>query len=94
MKVLPIKMPDDLYYDLKRASKASGVSMAQIIKSQLKKTLTRQQFTQQCPKVTKVEEKPAQMYGWMDEMVKNAYKGKGYHADKTDDELLYGNNPD
>lgn len=44
MKVLPIKLPDETYTNLKRLAKSQRTSMASIIRQNLPKTTKKQTF--------------------------------------------------
>ena len=80
MQVLPIKLPDELYQDLKTVSRETNTPMAKIIKDEIG------------PKIAKITKKIKQQQAKnsIEYMLNNPITGKNYLPNLTDDEILYG----
>jgi len=82
MKVLPLKLSDHLYQDLKYVSQRTNTPMAQIIRNYFEEPVTKQ--------AKKIKKKTSKKIGLYEFLSQNAYDGPIYNQDKTDDELVYG----
>ena len=82
MKMLPIKLPDELYYNLRLLAKQEGVSMAQIIREQIKPKIT-----QELPKLVQRINKTSNLIQYM---LMYPIQGKDYCPKLFDDQILYG----
>jgi hypothetical protein len=81
-KVLPIKLREQVYQDLKLVSKETDRSMAEIIRTHFVKPVLKQ--------ASQIRAKQGKSkLSLSQHLRKYAYKGRIYHQDKTDDELLY-----
>lgn len=81
-KVLPIKLREQVYQDLKLVSKETDRSMAEIIRTHFVKSVTKQ--------ASQIKDRQERSeLSLVQHFKKYAYRGKVYHQDKTDDELLY-----
>ncbi|MBU1085007.1 ribbon-helix-helix domain-containing protein [Patescibacteria group bacterium] len=83
MQVLPIKLPDDLYQDLKTVSRATNVPMAEFIRQSINKPLKAKLKTSQLKqqRLTK---------NFVEYMTNNTISKKDAYPNLTDDQLLYG----
>lgn len=75
MRLVPIKMPDDLYYDLSRFAEENDTTMSEVVR-----TGTRNQIAQNRHK--------RDVVNWMMEHI--IERGDDDFSHLTDDELLYG----
>lgn len=80
MKVLPIKLPDEMYQDLKLLSQTTNISMADFIRKEIKKPLK--------VKIKKINTKKKQDF--LEYMLQNPISGKDHMPGLTHDEILYG----
>ena len=85
MKVLPIKLPDEMYNDLKLLSQATNISMADFIRREIKKPLKVKIKT-----IKKKETKNQDPQDFLKYMLQNPISGKDHMPGLTHDEILYG----
>ncbi|MEO8581647.1 MAG: nucleotidyltransferase family protein [Patescibacteria group bacterium] len=84
MKVLPIKLPDEMYDDLKAVSVRDGMPMAQVIRDYLGTKIKKK------AKIFKKElRKQPKSFDFSQLGEKNVYTGPTYFDELTDDEILY-----
>lgn len=79
--IFPLKLSDALYADLKYVAKSEGIPVSVFVRSHLEPIIK---------KKLNVLRKPKKKMTFYEFAMENQYRGKIYHADKTDDELLYG----
>jgi len=82
MKVLPIKLPDEMYRDLKLLSQMTHVSMADFIRKEIKKPLK--------TRVKKINIRKKEKLDFLEYMLQNPISGKDHMPGLTHDEILYG----
>jgi len=83
MKVLPIKLPDEVYEDLRLIKKETRICMADFIRQQIKKPLK--------IKVKSIKkQKRKKKQNFLDYMLNNPITGKDHMPGLTHDEILYG----
>lgn len=87
MKVLPIKLPDEMYQDLKLLSQATNISMADFIREEIKKPL--KEKTKKI-KVQRKKRAKKKAFNPIEFMIKNASSAPDPYPGISDDELLYG----
>lgn len=87
MKVLPIKLPDEMYYDLKLLSQETKMSMADFIRLEIKKPLMEKTRNIKLKAKKKLKKKS---FDFIDFMIKNASSAPDPYPGVSDDELLYG----
>jgi len=87
MKVLPIKLPDEMYNDLKLLSQTTNISMADFIRKEINKPL-REKTNQIKVKIKKKSKKKS--FNPIEFMIKNASSAPDPYPGISDDELLYG----
>lgn len=83
MKVLPIKLSDELYNNLKQAAQYHRTSMAELIRMYISKPVKLTAGTMK--KRTKKRK-----LSFIEFATQHIYKGPVYNMNKTDDEILYG----
>lgn len=87
MKVLPIKLPDEMYRDLKFLSQATNIPMADFIREEIKKPLMEKTRNIKL----KAKKRPKKKsFNPIDFMIKNASSAPDPYPGISDDELLYG----
>ena len=79
MKVLPIKLPEEIYMNLKRLAKIQNTTMAHIIRKNLSRTIKKS-----------AQKNPHQKPTFLELIAKHQYTGPNYRPHETDDEILYG----
>ena len=84
MKVLPIKLPDEMYQDLKLLSQATNISMADFIRKEINKPLKVK------IKKMKIKKNRKKNFDFIEFMIKNASSVPDPYPGISDDELLYG----
>ena len=82
MKVLPIKLPEEMYQDLKLLSQATNISMADFIRGEIKKPLK--------VKIKTIKKKEVKNQDPLDYMLTHPISGKDHMPGLTHDEILYG----
>jgi len=87
MKVLPIKLPDEMYQNLKLLSRETHISMADFIRREIKKPLEKEVKKIMVKKKRTDKKKP---FDFIDFMIKNASSAPDPYPGISDDELLYG----
>lgn len=85
IKVLPLKLKDALYNDLKYVAAAQNTTMAALIRDHIEEPITRE-----AKKERAKQKKASKKKDLLDIILENQYDGPWYHQDKTDNELLYG----
>lgn len=86
-KVLPIRLTEEFYNDLKRVAKAKNTSMKQILLNYRQTDISSQAETLQLADAgTEKYSTKSNTYDYMRQFI---HQGQTYHDDKTDDELLY-----
>lgn len=92
-KVLPIRLSEEFYNDLKTVAKAKNTSMTKILTNYTQKDISAQaealQFADRGQ--TKYSTKPQTTSEYLNQFI---FTGKTYHNDKTYDEIAYGINLD
>jgi len=84
IKVLPIKLADALYQDLKYVAEKQHTSMAEIVRKHIEPV---QETAENLRKKHQQKSKPKDIFEDLKHLI---YTGPLYEADKTDDEILYG----
>ncbi len=87
MKVLPIKLPEEMYNDLKLLKKELNISMADFIREEIKKPLKKKVKKAKIKSKKKARKKD---FDFIDFMIKNASSAPDPYPGISDDELLYG----
>lgn len=87
MKVLPIKLPDELYNDLKLLKQVTDISMAEFIRQEIEKPLKKKIKKIRIRAEKKRRKKP---FDFIEFMIKNASPAPDSYPGISDDELLYG----
>jgi len=83
MKVLPIKLPEEMYEDLKFLKREANISMADFIRREIEKPLKKE--------IKKVKRKKnAKKPDFLEYMLNNPITGKDHMPHLTHDEILYG----
>lgn len=82
MKVLPIKLPDEMYQDLKLLSQETNISMADFIRKEINKPLKTE--------IGKIRVGKRKKQDFLDYMLQNPISGKDHMPGLTHDEILYG----
>ncbi|MBU0576459.1 hypothetical protein KJ707_00740 [Patescibacteria group bacterium] len=86
-KVLPIRLSEEFYNDLKAVAKAKKTSMAKILMNYSQVNISTQAKTLQLADRNQSKYYTEQnSYDYMKQFI---HQGRTYHDNKTDDELLY-----
>lgn len=87
MRVLPIKLPDQLYNNLKLLSQETGSSMAEIIRGYVSEPIGKRSYEIKKAKRSKKSDKEMTL---LEIIEKHRYDGPDHCKGLTDDEILYG----